>query len=539
MIKIKQNLRIVFGSVIAGILITSCSSIAVDKGPFLIRNDMDKIEFKEEWLQAQAGNDQADSRPNIVLILVDDLGKNDLLLYDPSGVSTPNIEKLAERGVLFKQAYSSSAVCSPSRAGIFTGRYQQRYGFERQPMNRYARNKMEYFIVDHLINTEPMRLITPMARVPVEEISKQGIPPEEILISELLKANGYATGICGKWHLGHNDPFKPHVRGFDYHYGFYEAFTLYSPLKSDGIISYRHDYFANKHIWRQKRKETCAIRINDTIVQEDEYLTFSIARQSVEYIEENKQHPFMLVAAFNAPHTPFQVPLEYYNKFPHIEDENKRVYYGMIAALDDGVGMITDALDSLGLTGNTLIMFASDNGGATYTDATDNGALKAGKFSQFEGGVNIPMIFCWGEKITGAASYDHPVCLLDIFPTMTAAAGVEVPADRTYDGEDIIPFLDDPSAGPHQYIYWRTDFNRSIRSARWKLVWNTRDEQDFLYDMSEAALEDENLADKHPEIVRELKEQFEKWNSEMVPAAWPGVMEFKFDIDGEVTWWAI
>ncbi len=538
MIKMKHNLRLVSGPAIAGIILSSCSNIAVDKGPFPIPKDLDKIEFKEAWLKAQDGEAHAENRPNIVLIIVDDLGKNDLRLYDPDGVSTPNIEKLADRGVLFKQAYSSSAVCSPSRAGIFTGRYQQRYGFERQPMNRYARNKMEYFIVDHLIDTEPMRLISPMSRVTKEEISQQGIPQEEILISELLQANGYATGLCGKWHLGHNDPFKPHVRGFDYHYGFYEAFTLYSPRESEGIISYQHDYFANKHIWRQKRKETCAIRVNDSIVKEEEYLTFSIARQSVKYIEENLEQPFMLVAAFNAPHTPFQVPLEYYNKFSHIEDENQRVYYGMIAALDDGVGMITDALDSLGLTEKTLIMFASDNGGATYTDATENGELKAGKFSQFEGGINVPMILSWGERTPVAASYDHPVCLLDLFPTMTAAAGLEVPADREFDGVDIMPFLDDASVA-HNYLYWRTDFNRAIRSEQWKLVWNTRDEQDLLYDMSEGALEDQNLADKHPELVQELKDQFEQWNSEMVPAYWPGVMEFKFDIDGKVTWWAI
>lgn len=532
-------LQILSGAVLAGVLISSCSNIAIDRGPFPISSDRNKIEFKNDWLAEQAEKEQSSTRPNVVIILVDDLGKNDLRLYDELGVEAPYIERLASEGVIFDQAYSSSAVCSPSRAGLFTGRYQQRYGFERQPMNRYARSKMEYFFADHLINTEPMRLISPMAKVSKEEISQQGIPQEEMLISELLQANDYATGLFGKWHLGYNDPFKPCTRGFDYHYGFYEAFSLYAPIRSKDIVNFRHDYFANKHIWHQKRKKTCAIRINDSIVKENEYLTFSIAQQAVDYMEKNKDNPFLVVAAFSAPHTPFQVPLEYYNKFSHIEDENKRVYCGMISALDDGVGMITGALDSLGLSENTLVFFVSDNGGATYTDATDNGSLKAGKFSQFEGGINVPMIVSWKGKIEANRSYEHPVCLLDLYTTIASAASVSLPEDRIYDGVDLLPLLEDPELDAHDFLYWRTDFNRAIRSKRWKLVWNTRDKQDFLYDMEENLLERKNLAAEYPDVVRELKEQYERWNSEMIPPSWPGVMEFKFDIDGEITWWAI
>lgn len=522
-----------------GMVLVSCNDISIDRGPFPIPSDSEKLEFKKNWLLAQADSIQGEERPNIILIIVDDLGKEDIALYNPGGVQTPNIQILAEEGVLFSNAYSSSSVCSPSRAGLFTGRYQQRFGFERQPMNRYARNRLEYFVVDQFVNTEPMQLNSILSKVSKEEIAKQGMPNEEILISEILQSAGYATGLCGKWHLGHKDQFKPNARGFDFHYGFYEAFTLYAPENSKGIIDYRHDYFANKHIWRQKRKKTCAIRVNDQIIHEEEYLTFSIAKQSVNFIKENKNEPFFLVSAFSAPHTPFQVPLEYYNRYAHIEDRNKRVYYGMIAALDDGVGMITSALDSLGLEDNTLIMFCSDNGGATYTDATDNGSLKAGKFSQFEGGVNIPMIIKWGDKIRGGDHYTQAVCLLDLFPTIASAAGTDIPEDRKYDGVDLLPFLDETERKPHKYLYWRTDFNRCISSDKWKLVWNTRDRQTFLYDLESDREEQYNVADRYQDIVDFLKSEYMLWNTEMIPPYWPGVMDFKFDINGEVSWWAI
>ena len=537
--KMHRDLKIFSLLLLLGIFLGSCSKISVNRGPFPIPVNQEKIEFKDSWLHTQSDHSGDEERPNVVLIIVDDLGKEDIELYNPSGVRTPNISRLAKDGVLFTNAYSSSSVCSPSRAGLFTGRYQQRFGFERQPMNRYARNRMEYFIVDHLINTEPMSLISTMSKVTKEEISKQGMPGEEILISEIMQSNGYSTGLCGKWHLGHNDPFKPNARGFDFHYGFYEAFTLYTPENSEGIVDYRHDYFANKHIWRQKRKKTCAIRVKDSIVMEEEYLTFSIARQSIQFVEENKDNPFFLVTAFSAPHTPFQVPVEYYNLFSHIEDENKRVYSGMIAALDDGVGMITSALDSMGLSDNTLIIFCSDNGGATYTEATDNGSLKAGKFSQFEGGVNIPMIISWGDKVSVGSSYSDPVCLLDIFSTIASAAEIEPPDDRTYDGVNLMPYLKNNERSPHRYLYWRTDFNRAIRSEEWKLIWNVRDQQVFLYDLKSDKPERKNVADLYPEIVKTLQSAYELWDDDMIPPSWPGVMEFKFDIDGEVTWWAI
>ena len=521
------------------LIVASCRTIEVNKGPFTIPSFPERIAEKEAYLSSIANQSDTKQYPNVLIILADDLGKHDISIYDSSGVPVPNIQSLADAGVLFTNAFTSSPVCSPSRAALFTGRYQQRYGFERQPMNRYSRNRLEYFFVDRFLNVEPMRLKQPMADVPGSEIKKQGIPAEEILLSELFQHAGYQTALCGKWHLGNDEQFIPNRRGFDFHYGFYEAFTLYAEENTKGIIEHRHDYFANKHIWRQQRKTSSAIRVNDSIVEENEYLTFAIARESVKFLEENKRNPFFLVSAFSAPHTPFQVPEEYFNRFPEIEDHNKRVYYGMISALDDAIGMILRKLADLQLDRNTLIFFASDNGGARYTDATDNGPLTGGKFTQFEGGINIPMIISYPSLLKSGSRYAKQVALLDIFSTALGEAGIDAFDRNEIDGVNLVEKIRDPDENPHEYLYWRTEYNKAIRSSKWKMIWNTRDEQLFLYDISAGNQEIYNQAEAYPDVVKELLEVYEKWENQMSEPLWPGVMEYRFEEHGIETWWAI
>lgn len=539
------------------VLLVGCGSIEVNRGPFDIVVPEKQLIEKKQQLEKIRQVGFRETPPNVLLILVDDLGKHDISLYEPGGVNTPYITSLAASGTTFMHAFTSSPVCSPSRAALFTGRYQQRFGFERQPMNRYSRNRIEYFFVDHFLNTEPMRLIEPMSDVPAGEIRKQGIPPGEILLPEILQAAGYRTGLCGKWHLGNDSMFHPNKRGFDEFYGFLEAFTLFAPEDQEGIVEHRHDYFANKHIWRQKRKGSCAIMRNDAVIEEEEYLTFAIARESISFIQQHQEAPFFLVSAFSAPHTPFQVPRDYYEQFAHVEDHNKRVYYGMIAALDDAIGQLLSALEANGLKENTIIIFASDNGGATYTGATDNGPLRAGKFSQFEGGINIPMIISWPGKVPAGHRYTPQVSLLDVVPTVLEGTGIHSMAKTHRDGENPvtfmdgknllpyldginhIPHLDNPVKGPHEYLYWRTDFNKAIRSGKWKLIWNTRDHQVFLFDLSGDNYEQENVAAAFPEVVEELQQVYEEWEQQMQPPLWPGVMEFRFENYGETTWWAI
>ena len=212
----------------------------------------------------------------------------------------------------------------------------------------------------------------------------------------------------------------------------------------------------------------------------------------------------------------------------------------MIAALDDAVGMILDRLDQLELTENTLVVFASDNGGATYTGATDNGILKAGKFSQFEGGINVPMLFSWKGNLPAGKEYIQPVSLMDIYVTCASIAGVQLPEDRVYDGINLMPFLTgEDTLQTVRPLFWRTDFNKALRFNHWKMVWNDRDGQVFLYNLENDPGEQHNMAPDYPEKIIEFKQMFGKWESEMKDPMWPGVMEIRFDLDGESTLWAI
>ena len=212
-------------------------------------------------------------------------------------------------------------------------------------------------------------------------------------MAEVLQEAGYKTGIIGKWHLGFGKEHKPNHRGFDYQYGFYGAFSLYTPNhRAPGYVNYIHNDLSSNHQWNMKRNENSAIRENDKVVSEKEYLTFGLVNKAKEFITQNSKDQFFLYLSFNAPHVPFQAPQKYYDQFAHIEDENRRVYLAMIKALDDAIGDFMNHLRAEGLEENTIVYFISDNGGASYTGATENGPLKGGKLTHFEGGINVPFM---------------------------------------------------------------------------------------------------------------------------------------------------
>lgn len=498
-----------------------------------IEIDSVTLRSKQEYLNNLKVTTLDKNVPNIIIILADDLGKNDITLYDPEGVSTPNINKLASEGVVFTEAYSTSPICFPSRASLLTGRYQQRFGCERMMMQRYPRNKLEYFVFRYFINTHPMHLIDPWYSPPEDEIAKQGLTQSEVTIHELMNNAGYKTACIGKWHLGYNSPFLPVDRGVDMFYGFYEAFSLYAPKETDSIVNYRHHNFQNRHIWRQKRKGPCAIMLNNEVVEENEYLTFSIAERTCNFIRENHKNPFILYVPFNAPHTPFQAPESYCEKFAFVKDKNKRVYYAMIAALDDAIGEILNQINESGLEENTLIFFTSDNGGATYTGATDNGNLKGGKITNFEGGINVPMVMKWKGIIPGGMMYHKPVSLMDIYTTSCVAGNITIPDYIPIDGVNLLPFIKEEEQGiPHEFLFWRTDFNKVVRHDNWKLIINTRDKLQMLYNLGKDKEEQVNLVDQNPEIVKFLLDKLSEWEQGLIPPAWPGVMEYEQEVDG-------
>ena len=475
---------------------------------------------------------QAD-RPNIVILLADDLGKLDITLYADNGVPTPHIDSIGKQGVVFTDAYCTSPTCSPSRAGLLAGRYQQRFGYETQIMNRYPRNRLEYGVFKYFIDTGDWHQV-PMRTVPrQEDIVKQGLPPSEITIGELLQASGYATAIHGKWHLGNHEPFWPHERGFDEHYGFYEAFSLFAPVDTPDIVAHHVDAFDDRHMWKQEREGTCAIRRNGEVIEDDDYFTFRIADESRRYIEQHKDEPFFLFVSFNAPHAPFQAPRRHYDRFAHIDDHGERVYAGMIAALDDAVGSIVQQLDELGLTDNTIVWFASDNGAAAYTGVTDNAPLKGGKFNYFEGGLNVPMAVQWKGTVPSGVVCDEPVSLLDIFTTAASIAGAPLPEDRAYDGVDLLPLVTgETTTLPREALFWRTHYAKAIRMGEWKLIVDDAAGHAILYNLSEDKEEQRDVAAEYPDVVQELRRRLDAWNAELVEPAWPRVMNYYFHFDG-------
>ncbi len=531
-----------------------------------IRFKQEAIEAKREFLLRQSESERkttgaVDRRPNIIIITADDLGKTDMSLYGGTTVETPNMDAIGHEGVIFTDAYCTSPICAPSRASMLTGRYQQRYGFEVQPQNRYPKNRLEYLVYKHFIDTGSWFVVEPVEVPKQEDVEKQGLPPSEITLGELLQSSGYATGIIGKWHLGHYEPFIPSNRGFDYQYGFYEAFSLYAPTDSPDIVNYRHDYFANKHIWSQERKGPCAVRRNHEIIREDEYLTHRIAEEAIAFMQEHRAEPFFLYVPFSAPHTPFQAPKEYYELFSHVEDENKRVYYAMIKALDDGVGRIMEALKEYGLDQNTIVMFASDNGGATYTGATDNAPLQGGKFSNFEGGINVPCMIRMPDVLRPGQRYHHQVSLLDFFTTAAALAGAGLPQDRVYDGVNLMPYLEKlpgdedrygktaetgssgsgpresggvASGKPREALFWRAAYNKAVIKDEWKLVVDEKADRILLFNLDHDKEEKHNRAADYPKKVEELLDDVSEWEKGLIEPLWPRVMDFRFIIDGEV-----
>ena len=502
-----------------------------------IKWDKDKLEFKEKFLAQKLPEYSKDKPPNILFIVVDDLGKFEVSAYGSETMNTPYIDQLASEGVLFTDCYVNSPVCAPSRAGLNTGRYPVRYGFETQPMEFYPNNLVMYAMGRYLVNTGDFVMDSKPKFPPEWQIVKQGVPPTEFMLSEMLKMRNYNTACIGKWHLGFDKQLIPNNRGFDYQYGFYGAFSLYSKKRnSPNMVNYVQSSFASKHQWEIGRKETSAIRRNDKVIKESRYLTAAIMEEGIEYIarHRNDKDPFFLYLAFNAPHVPFQAPRYYYELHSDDTDENKRVYHAMINALDDAIGNLMEKLKQLGLEENTLIFFISDNGGASYTGATDNHPYKGGKLTMFEGGVNVPFIMKWKGHIPEGAIYDKPVSSMDIFMTSVQAAECPLPDDRVFDGVNLLPYINNEKTDwPHDAFYWKADHIQAMRTKNWKFLMSTRDNWLELYNISKDKYEKYDLNGAVPDTLEQLIRKYDEWKLQLAPPLWPHLMDHKFIIDGK------
>lgn len=495
----------------------------------LIKPDKKLLEGKVAFLAEKDTAKTSEKKPNIIILLADDLGKYDISLYGGKSTPTPQIDSLAASGVTFTDGYVSSSICSPSRAGLLTGRYQERFGHEYQPGDRYPKNNLEYYGFKYLINTNNWRLNDKINYPNEASIATQGLPQSEITFADLAKKEGYSTAIIGKWHLGHNKGFFPLDRGFDYHYGFYQAFSLFAPEDDNpDIINHHHKDFTDKTIWGNGRVGIGQIRRDNTIIDEKAYLTEKFAEEAEAFIDRNKTKPFLLYVPFNAPHTPFQVRKKYYDRFPNVKDENKRVYFAMISALDDAIGRIRAKVKKEGLEENTLIFFASDNGGADYTFATTNAPLKGGKFSHFEGGINVPFALSWKGKIKPHTVYKTPVSSLDIFSTIAVVTHSGLPKDRVYDGVNLVDVVNNNKEA-HKNLYWRSGDAKAIRSGDWKLIISGKTHQEWLYNLANDKSETTDLASKNPEKVKELHVALQNWEKGLVKPLWPNLTHYEFD----------
>ena len=498
---------------------------------YTINWDEAAIKEKNDFLATIPKAGSGDSLPNILFILVDDLGLYDMSFYGSQKLQTPHMDNIAHSGVAFDQAYVASPMCSASRASILTGRYPQRFGFQYQMHDRYLRNRLEFLGFKYIIADETWQPRF-MNKVPrQEDIEKQGLPPSEITIADMLRARGYSTALIGKWHTGTHKKNLPSNFGFDYQYGFFDAHTLYSPVGKEGITDQQiEDDFTDQYNWDLGRSGTRGIFRNYERIDEQEHLTEAITRESIRFMKENKGHPFFLMAAYNAPHTPLQAPDHYVEMFKEEADPVKRVYHAMIKQLDDAIGRLLDELRQLDLGDHTLVIFISDNGGATYTHTTDNGPLRGGKITDFEGGIRVPFFLSWKGKITAGTTYPHPVMAMDLFTTISSVAGCPMPPGRKIDGKDLLQYLDNYAQVPHHALFWQRGSSKAVRTDKWKVIWNEEFGDTLVYQIDEDPFEINNLFPS--EVSRHLTGIHKDWSGQMPQPLWPAIVYYREWVDG-------
>ncbi|MBO9202811.1 MULTISPECIES: sulfatase-like hydrolase/transferase [Niastella] len=473
-------------------------------------------------------------RPNIILIIADDLGYSDLASYGNTAIQTPHIDGLAKNGVRFTRAYVTSPICSPSRMGIMTGRYQNRFGGEYMPYEKFDPQFLSWLRKHYfsLRRTLPgMRALQPNLWLNRSRYTT-GLAANELILAQLLKSNGYTTGLVGKWNLGDDNGNHPYQRGYDYSYYFDAALTRYvdDPIDSNRYVSQRLPWaFSELPAWVPRGGST-QIREDSTIIKDTSYLTFSLAEKASQFIGRNKDRPFFLTLTFNAPHDPFQAPRAYFDKLKTITDSTKRIYTAMIEALDDAVGIVLHKLTAEGLDDNTMVLFISDNGGATYTRATDNTPLRGGKCTHFEGGLLVPFFIRY-PGIPKPLVFNRPVSALDIFTTVTALSHIQLPADRPYDGVNLLPYLQADTGLPHPVLYWRSGYSRAICKNNWKFYENRKDHLQFLFDLNTDIREQTDLSSSRPEILKELSRELDLWEkTQTIKPAWPSASDVLIDV---------
>ena len=408
-------------------------------------------------------------RPNIIIIVGDDMGYADIGIHGCKDIPTPHIDSLAKNGVRCTSGYVSGPYCSPTRAGLMTGRYQQRFGHEFNPGPN-----------------------------PGGDV---GLPLDQATLADRLKQAGYATGMVGKWHLGNERKFHPLNRGFQEYYGF---------------LGGAHSYFVSDN--RGTKGQINAVLRGFEPVAEQEYLTDAFGREAVAFIDRHQKEPFFLYLTFNAVHTPMHATEKYLSRFKDVADENRRTYCAMMSAMDDAIGRVLAKLDEARLTENTLIFFVSDNGGPPV-NASSNLPLRGRKATTWEGGIRVPYLVQWKGQLPAGKTFDQPVIQLDLHPTALAAAGVTT--DAQLDGVDLLPHLRGvKTSPPHEALYWRFGPQMAIRAGNYKLVKAAGIDGPQLFDLAADIGESKDLSADKPEVVKDLSARYAAWNGTLEKPRW-------------------
>lgn len=449
-------------------------------------------------------------KPNIIVLLADDLGYGELGCQGNSSIPTPHIDSIATGGVRFTSGYVTAPNCSPSRAGLLTGRFPTRFGHEFNPIG--AQNEDPTF----------------------------GLPLNQTTIADALQAAGYVTGIVGKWHLGGAAAYHPYRRGFDEFFGFTHEGHYYVPPPWNGVTTMlrrkvlpgggegrRHfghivysthlaynepDYDANNPIVRGSQPAS-----------ETAYLTDAWTREAVDFIGRHRDNPFFLLVSYNAVHSPLQGADSYMKRFAHIEDIQRRIFAAMLANLDDSVGAVLNKLREERLERDTLVVFLSDNGGPTRELTSSNLPLRGEKGQMYEGGIRVPFLMAWPGRLPAGETYSEPVSSVDLYATALAIAGAD--ADPRSDGVNLLPYMNGEKPGPpHETLYWRQGAKTAVRVGSWKLVRHGRrdnPEQWELYNLASDLSEMNNVAAEFPDKVEELAAIWNQLDAEMADPAFP------------------
>jgi arylsulfatase A-like enzyme len=415
------------------------------------------------------------AKSNVLLIVSDDQGYADVGFHGCKDIPTPQLDRLARAGLRCTSGYVSHPFCSPTRAGIMTGRYQQRFGHENNPF---------YDPSDH----------------------REGLPTSEKLLSAHLREAGYVTGWIGKWHLGAAPEFRPMNRGFIEGFGFIGGGHRYQNWQTNLAVEYQ-----------------VPIERNGQPVTVTNHLTIEFGREAAAFIKRHAAEPWFLYLAFNAPHTPHEPTAERLARFESIADPKRRAYAAQVSLMDDAIGETLAALRDTGQETRTLVCFFSDNGGPYKVNGSINTPLREGKGSVYEGGVRVPFLVSWPGKLPAGKTYDQPVISLDVFATALACAGAPMPTDQKYDSVNLLPFLSGEKSGaPHDRLLWRSGPQLAMREGAAKLV-RRANQADELYDLAQDIAETQELSGTQAEKVKRLGATLDDWDKELIPPAFPGL----------------